>query len=115
MALGRSMFEGRKKSVSEVGFEPTPTFVDQNTRVSTMEEGLMQYLESGALDRSAILTTMLKVITLRFCRDKPWTNMLPFFSHLDSTYNPACIGDSFGATYFIQSVFLSISRLSDST
>ena len=40
------------KSVSEVGFEPTPTFVDQNAPC-IMEECT---LESGALDRSAILT-----------------------------------------------------------
>ena len=37
-----------QKVVSEVGFEPTPTFVDQNTQKIT--------LESGALDRSATLT-----------------------------------------------------------
>ena len=38
--------------MSEVGFEPTPTFVDQNAPC-IMEEIA---LESGALDRSAILT-----------------------------------------------------------
>ena len=45
-------FIKKKKSLLEVGFEPTPTYVDQNTRY----EGLC-YLESGALDHSAILTT----------------------------------------------------------
>ena len=39
------------KTLSEVGFEPTPTFVDQNTPVRKSST-----LESGALDRSAILT-----------------------------------------------------------
>ena len=40
--------------MSEVGFEPTPTYVDQNTR-----KGRLLHLESGALDHSAILTTYL--------------------------------------------------------
>ena len=40
------------KELSEVGFEPTPTSVDQNTPIT--ERGFT--LESGALDRSAILT-----------------------------------------------------------
>ena len=39
--------------VSDVGFEPTPTFVDQNTH-SHEWEGIN--LESGALDHSANLT-----------------------------------------------------------
>ena len=39
------------KTLSEVGFEPTPTFVDQNAPVRKSFT-----LESGALDRSAILT-----------------------------------------------------------
>lgn len=39
--------------VSDVGFEPTPTYVDQNTQ-SLCREGF--YLESGALDHSANLT-----------------------------------------------------------
>ena len=43
-----------RKFVSEVGFEPTPTFVDQNTPVRKSST-----LESGALDRSAILTMRL--------------------------------------------------------
>ena len=42
-----------RKLVSEVGFEPTPTFVDQNTPVRKSST-----LESGALDRSAILTVV---------------------------------------------------------
>ena len=37
--------------MSEVGFEPTPTDVDQNTLFLQKT-----YLESGALDHSAILT-----------------------------------------------------------
>ena len=42
-----------KKFLSEVGFEPTPTFVDQNAHFI---EAKSIALESGALDRSAILT-----------------------------------------------------------
>nr|XP_029491974.1 dehydrogenase/reductase SDR family member 12-like [Oncorhynchus nerka] len=41
------------KSLSEVGFEPTPPFGDQNA-LSRKDF----HLESGALDRSAILTTL---------------------------------------------------------
>ena len=43
------------KLVSEVGFEPTPTFVDQNT-LARSYYGKDMNLESGALDHSAILT-----------------------------------------------------------
>ena len=43
----------KKKYMSEVGFEPTPTFVDQNTHRSCKRKIT---LESGALDHSAILT-----------------------------------------------------------
>ena len=43
------------KTLSEVGFEPTPTFVDQNTPVRKSST-----LESGALDRSAILTCQIE-------------------------------------------------------
>ena len=39
-----------KTRLSEVGFEPTPPFGDQNA----LGEG--RHLESGALDHSAILT-----------------------------------------------------------
>ena len=46
-----------KRLLSEVGFEPTPSFEDQNTHFS---EAKSLSLESGALDRSAILT-LLKV------------------------------------------------------
>ena len=45
-----------RKGLSEVGFEPTPTFVDQNTQSATISQRRFT-LESGALDRSAILTT----------------------------------------------------------
>ena len=41
------------KIMSEVGFEPTPSYEDQNTRL--LSEG-RKHLESGALDHSAILT-----------------------------------------------------------
>ena len=44
-----------KKYLAEVGFEPTPTFVDQNTHILNRESRVIP-LESGALDRSAILT-----------------------------------------------------------
>ena len=41
--------------MSEVGFEPTPSVEDQNTFLElSVNQGF--YLESGALDRSAILT-----------------------------------------------------------
>ena len=42
-----------KKFLSEVGFEPTPSFEDQNAHLI---EAKSISLESGALDRSAILT-----------------------------------------------------------
>ncbi len=43
--------------MSEVGFEPTPTFVDQNAQSGFSSQELrVESLESGALDRSAILT-----------------------------------------------------------
>ena len=45
-----------KKVVSEVGFEPTPSFEDQNAHSI---EAKSKSLESGALDRSAILTCLL--------------------------------------------------------
>ena len=40
-------------ALSEVGFEPTPTFVDQKSQALLQGK---EHLESGALDRSAILT-----------------------------------------------------------
>ena len=46
-----------KKFVSEVGFEPTPSFEDQNAHFI---EAKSISLESGALDRSAILTLLRK-------------------------------------------------------
>ena len=51
------IFQFRKR-LSEVGFEPTPTFVDQNTPVRKSST-----LESGALDRSAILTCAFEKIS----------------------------------------------------
>ena len=53
-----------KRLLSEVGFEPTPSFEDQNTHFS---EAKSLSLESGALDRSAILT-LLKVDNNTFDR-----------------------------------------------
>ena len=50
----RNSFTTSEKRLSEVGFEPTPTFVDQNAQA--MYVWLRVNLESGALDRSAILT-----------------------------------------------------------
>ena len=44
--------------VSEVGFEPTPSFEDQNAHFT---EAKSISLESGALDRSAILTWLQKM------------------------------------------------------
>ena len=45
-----------KKILSEVGFEPTPSIEDQNARAPY--RGARVHLESGALDHSAILTTV---------------------------------------------------------
>ena len=42
-----------KKDLSEVGFEPTPSYEDQNALSLSVSKDI---LESGALDRSAILT-----------------------------------------------------------
>ena len=46
-----------------MGFEPTPTFVDQNTPVRKSFT-----LESGALDRSAILTCQIRKILSTYLR-----------------------------------------------
>ena len=43
-----------KKGMSEVGFEPTPSIEDQNSLRRSIRQ--VSTLESGALDRSAILT-----------------------------------------------------------
>ena len=47
--------------LSGVGFEPTPTYVDQNALLASVRGKIS--LESGALDHSAILTmcSLLKV------------------------------------------------------
>ena len=50
-----SYYRRKKSFVSEVGFEPTPSFEDQKSQI--IEKGIS--LESGALDRSAILTYYL--------------------------------------------------------
>ena len=54
----KNIFKKKKeeKKLSEVGFEPTPTFVDQNARPRCASNRKVAYLESGALDHSAILT-----------------------------------------------------------
>ena len=49
-------FKKKKKKLSEVGFEPTPTFVDQNALFRYVSYQKVINLESGALDHSAILT-----------------------------------------------------------
>ena len=51
--LGNWIIE--EKDLSEVGFEPTPTIVDQNAQLCFRAS---ISLESGALDRSAILTCL---------------------------------------------------------
>ena len=48
----------QKVILSEVGFEPTPSSEDQNSRTLLLSASKV-YLESGALDRSAILTLLL--------------------------------------------------------
>ena len=58
--------------MSRTGFEPVPTIVDQNTRL-TVEEDMR--LESGALDHSATLTISciigaLIIIKTSFCKKK---------------------------------------------
>ena len=55
--------------MSEVGFEPTPPFGDQNTQPLHRSEELF-VLESGALDHSAILTAchdLLQRLIICFC------------------------------------------------
>ena len=49
-----NVFLFQNKIMSAVGFEPTPTFVDQNALSRCEREGYN--LESGALDHSAMLT-----------------------------------------------------------
>ena len=48
--------------MSEVGFEPTPPFGDQNTQFYCVLTVKVDNLESGALDRSAILTRQESVV-----------------------------------------------------
>ncbi|KAL1254417.1 hypothetical protein QQF64_016646 [Cirrhinus molitorella] len=48
-----------KEPLSEVGFEPTPPFGDQKSQ----QLRRLKYLESGALDRSAILTLTWNLAT----------------------------------------------------
>ena len=55
------------KLVSEVGFEPTPSYEDQNSLDCSLQ-GNKDILESGALDHSAILTIVSKMIKY-VCKD----------------------------------------------
>ena len=57
--------------VSEVGFEPTPSFEDQNSHFIEVKS---ISLESGALDRSAILTFLQKIDLLRQNYNKKFSN-----------------------------------------
>ena len=59
-----SYYKGRKKNLSEVGFEPTPTYVDQNASNSHLRARNVHILESGALDHSATLTARLKSVQI---------------------------------------------------
>jgi hypothetical protein len=52
-----------KKFLSEVGFEPTPSDEDQNALSLSVSK---VYLESGALDHSAILTLLTLIPNLTF-------------------------------------------------
>ena len=45
--------------LSEVGFEPTPSYEDQKSLYYSLSREQGMYLESGALDHSAILTGLL--------------------------------------------------------
>ena len=54
LSLYRFYRRNGQKHLSDVGFEPTPTFVDQNALTRTSRKGVN--LESGALDHSANLT-----------------------------------------------------------
>ena len=49
----------KKKFLSEVGFEPTPSYEDQKSLYYSLSREQGMYLESGALDHSAILTGLL--------------------------------------------------------
>ena len=53
----------RKGKVPGVGFEPTPPFGDQNARSHYVVRGY-DNLKSGALDHSAILTSLTDVASL---------------------------------------------------
>ena len=51
-----------KKMLSEVGFEPTLSYEDQNSLCSPLSRGQGNHLESGALDHSAILTELFRCV-----------------------------------------------------
>ena len=66
--------------MSEVGFEPTPTFVDQNTHSATILQRRSS-LESGALDHSAILTVVCEAhhchfVLKHFSEEAFWMSVL---------------------------------------
>jgi hypothetical protein len=48
----KSQEKKSKKNLTTVGFEPTPVYTDQNTHINVK----FYQLESGALDRSAMLS-----------------------------------------------------------
>ena len=50
-----------KMFLSEVGFEPTPSHEDQKSLHYPLSREQGMYLESGALDHSAILTGLLEM------------------------------------------------------
>ncbi len=49
----KKLFKKNFKNLTAVGFEPTPVYTDQNSHYSNVS---YLKLESGALDRSAILS-----------------------------------------------------------
>ena len=75
-----AIYKNKIKNVSEVGFEPTPSFEDQNTQPTTAGKDI---LESGALDRSAILTRFKYVF---YCKVL-YTKIV--FSSVDSVHQIA--------------------------
>ena len=62
-----------KKDLLEVGFEPTPSYEDQNALPLSMRKVA---LESGALDRSAILTCYSMEYLLCLYRQSPVKDQL---------------------------------------
>ena len=71
--------------MSEVGFEPTPTFVDQNTQLTHYWARVVS-LESGALDHSAILTDMNVTVKIYSVFDKAYVKKW-MYNTMDSIYH----------------------------